>query len=118
MVPQNSSPYLVEEIQLSPEPEPVQNLLLAPSQVREDPNRIWSFCGDELGSLGQVLGLLTPSILFQGAVFAGFSGGIWKVPRANCRVYESCVDCVLARDPHCAWDPESGMCSLLSGSTP
>ncbi|XP_057650153.1 semaphorin-4A isoform X1 [Chionomys nivalis] len=85
VVPENSSAYLVEEIQLSPEPEPVRNLQLAPT---------------------------------QGAMFAGFSGGVWKVPRANCRVYESCVDCVLARDPHCAWDPESGICSLLSGSTP
>lgn len=60
MVPENSSAYLVEEIQLSPEPEPVRNLQLAPTQVRRDPNRIWSFCGDELGSLGQALGLLTP----------------------------------------------------------
>ncbi|XP_008064523.1 semaphorin-4A-like, partial [Carlito syrichta] len=50
----------------------------------------------------------------QGAVFVGFSGGVWKVPRANCSVYESCVDCVLARDPHCAWDPDSRACRLLS----
>ncbi|XP_037681679.1 semaphorin-4A [Choloepus didactylus] len=50
----------------------------------------------------------------QGAVFAGFSGGVWRVPRANCSVYESCVDCVLARDPHCVWDPESRTCRLLS----
>ncbi|XP_012588683.1 PREDICTED: semaphorin-4A isoform X2 [Condylura cristata] len=49
----------------------------------------------------------------QGAVFAGFSGGIWKIPRANCSVYESCVDCILARDPHCAWDPKSSTCRLL-----
>lgn len=82
-MPQNSSAYLVEEIQLSPNSEPVQNLQLAPT---------------------------------QGAVFAGFSEGIWRVPRANCSVYKSCVDCVLARDPHCAWDPESRLCSLLSGS--
>lgn len=53
VVPENSSAYLVEEIQLSPEPEPVRNLQLAPTQVRRDPNRIWSFCGDDLGSLGQ-----------------------------------------------------------------
>ncbi|KAM4861059.1 semaphorin-4A [Thomomys bottae] len=77
----DSSAYLVEEIQLFPDPEPVHNLQLAPT---------------------------------QGAVFVGFSGGVWKVPRANCSVYESCVDCVLARDPHCAWDPESRICRLLS----
>ncbi|XP_042637934.1 LOW QUALITY PROTEIN: semaphorin-4A [Orycteropus afer afer] len=50
----------------------------------------------------------------QGSVFAGFSGGIQRVPRANCSIYESCVDCVLAQDPHCAWDPESQTCRLLS----
>nr|XP_020025421.1 semaphorin-4A [Castor canadensis] len=78
---EDSRAYLVEEIQLFPDPEPVHNLQLAPT---------------------------------QGAVFVGFSGGVWRVPRANCSVYESCVDCVLARDPHCAWDPESQMCRLLS----
>nr|XP_003821123.3 semaphorin-4A isoform X1 [Pan paniscus]XP_003821124.3 semaphorin-4A isoform X1 [Pan paniscus]XP_008972811.3 semaphorin-4A isoform X1 [Pan paniscus]XP_034793243.2 semaphorin-4A isoform X1 [Pan paniscus]XP_034793249.2 semaphorin-4A isoform X1 [Pan paniscus]XP_054969180.1 semaphorin-4A isoform X1 [Pan paniscus] len=77
----DSSAHLVEEIQLFPDPEPVRNLQLAPT---------------------------------QGAVFVGFSGGVWRVPRANCSVYESCVDCVLARDPHCAWDPESRSCCLLS----
>uniref|UniRef100_A0A8C5KQG7 Semaphorin-4A n=1 Tax=Jaculus jaculus TaxID=51337 RepID=A0A8C5KQG7_JACJA len=82
VVARDRGAHLVEEIQLSPEPEPVRSLLLAPT---------------------------------QGAVFAGFSGAVWKVPRANCSVYESCVDCVLARDPHCAWDPESGTCRLLSG---
>ncbi|XP_077934670.1 semaphorin-4A isoform X1 [Halichoerus grypus] len=59
--------------------------------------------------------LLAPE---QGAVFAGFSGGIWRVPRANCSIYGSCVDCVLARDPHCAWDPESGTCRLLPTPIP
>ncbi|XP_036128625.1 semaphorin-4A isoform X2 [Molossus molossus] len=77
--------YLVEEIQLFPDPEPVRNLQLAP---------------------------------IQGALFAGFSGGILRIPRANCSVYESCMDCVLARDPHCAWDPESGICRLLPTSFP
>ncbi|XP_004714819.1 semaphorin-4A [Echinops telfairi] len=54
----------------------------------------------------------------QGAVFAGFSGGVLRVPRANCNIYETCVDCVLARDPHCAWDPESRTCSLLPTPIP
>ncbi|XP_023569554.1 semaphorin-4A [Octodon degus] len=81
VVSQDNSAYLVEEIQLFPDPEPVRNLQLAPS---------------------------------QGAVFVGFSGGIQRVPRANCSVYETCVDCVLARDPHCAWNPESRVCCLLS----
>ncbi|XP_016076807.1 PREDICTED: semaphorin-4A [Miniopterus natalensis] len=85
VVSRDSRAYLVEEIQLFPDLEPVRNLLLAPT---------------------------------QGALFAGFSGGVVRVPRANCSVYESCVDCVLARDPHCAWDPESGICRLLPASIP
>ncbi|XP_060057566.1 semaphorin-4A [Erinaceus europaeus] len=80
----NSSAYLVEEIQMFPQPEPVRNLQLVPT---------------------------------QGILFTGFSGGIWTVPRANCSVYESCVDCILARDPHCAWDPESLVCGLLPTPT-
>ncbi|ELW59853.1 semaphorin-4A [Tupaia chinensis] len=85
VVSEDSSAHLVEEIQLFPDPEPVRNLQLAPT---------------------------------QDAVFVGFSGGIWRVPRANCSVYESCVDCVLARDPHCAWDPESHTCRLLTEPHP
>ncbi|XP_008515018.2 semaphorin-4A isoform X1 [Equus przewalskii] len=81
----DSGAHLVEEIQLFPDPEPVRNLQLAPTQA---------------------------------AVFAGFSGGVWRVPRANCSVYESCMDCVLARDPHCAWDPESRICHLLPTPIP
>ncbi|XP_003475431.1 semaphorin-4A isoform X2 [Cavia porcellus] len=81
VVSRDNRAYLVEEIQLFTDPEPVRNLQLAPS---------------------------------QGAVFVGFSGGVQRVPRANCSVYETCVDCVLARDPHCAWNPESRVCCLLS----
>lgn len=53
VVPQNSSAYLVEEIQLSPDKEPIRNLQLAPTQVRRDLNRIWSSFGEHLGSPGQ-----------------------------------------------------------------
>lgn len=81
----DSKAYLVEEIQMFPQPEPVRNLQLVPA---------------------------------QGSLFAGFSGGLWRVPRANCSVYESCVDCVLARDPHCAWNPETLTCDLLPTPAP
>lgn len=54
VVPQDSSAaYLVEEIQLSPDSEPVRNLQLAPAQVRRDLNRTWLSCGEYLRSLGQ-----------------------------------------------------------------
>lgn len=49
VVPQNSSAYLVEEIQLSPDSEPVRNLQLAPAQVSRDLNRIQLSCGEHLG---------------------------------------------------------------------
>lgn len=68
--------------------------------------------------LGRHAGAPDTLSLFQGAVFAGFSGGVVRVPRANCSVYESCMDCVLARDPHCAWDPESRICRLLRTPVP
>ncbi|KAM8814698.1 semaphorin-4A isoform 2-T2 [Rhynchonycteris naso] len=85
VVSRDSRVYLVEEIQLFPYPEPVQNLQLSPT---------------------------------QGALFIGFSRGVLRVPRANCSVYETCMDCVLARDPHCGWDPESRICRLLPTSVP
>lgn len=114
VVSEDNSAHLVEEIQLFP--EPVRNLLLAPAQVARG---LWQ--GGGLGcwippGCGEA-SCHHPS-LFQGAVFVGFSGGIWRIPRANCSIYESCVDCVLARDPHCAWDPESRTCCLLPTPIP
>ncbi|XP_044528325.1 semaphorin-4A [Gracilinanus agilis] len=54
--------------------------------------------------------LLAPA---QGALFVGYSAGLLRVPRANCSVYGSCIDCVLARDPHCAWDPIERACRIF-----
>lgn len=110
----DSRAHLVEEIQLFPRPEPVLNLQLAPTQVGRGPGG----GGPGPRVLGRHAGAPDTPSPFQGAVFAGFSGGVVKVPRANCSVYESCVDCVLARDPHCAWDPESRICRLLPTPVP
>ncbi|XP_074079334.1 semaphorin-4A isoform X2 [Macrotis lagotis] len=58
--------------------------------------------------------LLAPA---QGALFVGYSKGLLRVPRANCSVYESCIECVLARDPHCAWDPAEKVCRIIFNSS-
>ncbi|KAJ1081137.1 hypothetical protein NDU88_001320 [Pleurodeles waltl] len=46
----------------------------------------------------------------KGVVYVGYSQGLLQVPLANCTVYRSCFDCVLARDPYCAWDPKGLLC--------
>lgn len=33
---------------------------------------------------------------------------------SNCSRYASCVDCVLARDPYCAWDLATRRCSSVT----
>uniref|UniRef100_A0A672N111 Semaphorin 4D n=1 Tax=Sinocyclocheilus grahami TaxID=75366 RepID=A0A672N111_SINGR len=37
-------------------------------------------------------------------LYAGSDSGVVQSPTAFCEKYLSCVDCVLARDPYCAWD--------------
>uniref|UniRef100_A0A8D0L2Q2 Semaphorin 4A n=1 Tax=Sphenodon punctatus TaxID=8508 RepID=A0A8D0L2Q2_SPHPU len=43
-------------------------------------------------------------------LYVGYSKGVLRVPLANCSVYWSCADCILARDPYCAWDGHSQKC--------
>nr|XP_060613801.1 semaphorin-4A [Anolis sagrei ordinatus] len=40
----------------------------------------------------------------KGRLFVGHSEGVLEVPLANCSQHLSCAQCVLARDPFCAWD--------------
>ncbi|XP_036395172.1 semaphorin-4A [Megalops cyprinoides] len=47
----------------------------------------------------------------KGVVFLGSSEGVFQVPVSNCSFYWSCAECVLARDPFCAWDPARSACS-------
>ncbi|XP_036271442.1 semaphorin-4B isoform X2 [Pipistrellus kuhlii] len=65
-----SGVHVIEELQIFPPGQPVQNLLL-------DPHR--------------------------GLVYAASHSGVVQVPVANCDLYRSCGDCLLARDPYCAW---------------
>ncbi|XP_039516978.1 semaphorin-4D isoform X1 [Pimephales promelas] len=43
-------------------------------------------------------------------LYAGSDSGVVQCPTAFCEKYLSCVDCVLARDPYCAWDARSTSC--------
>ncbi|XP_053288532.1 semaphorin-4A isoform X1 [Pleuronectes platessa] len=50
----------------------------------------------------------------KGAVYVGTSEGVTSVPVANCSVYRSCSQCVLARDPLCGWSPTRRECTSLN----
>ncbi|XP_076880680.1 semaphorin-4E [Brachyhypopomus gauderio] len=51
-----------------------------------------------------------------GQVYAGSVSGVVQMPMADCRRYSSCLDCVLARDPYCAWDLGTHICSSFPTS--
>ncbi|MEE6491652.1 hypothetical protein FKM82_016320 [Ascaphus truei] len=72
--------HIIEELQLLPSSEPIQNLLLAAD---------------------------------KGVLYIGHATGILQVPLTNCSVYGSCFDCVLARDPYCAWDRDMQRCQQI-----
>ncbi|KAM9711109.1 semaphorin-4B [Dama dama] len=40
----------------------------------------------------------------RGLLYAASQSSVVKVPVANCSLYQSCGDCLLARDPYCAWN--------------
>lgn len=40
----------------------------------------------------------------RGLLYAASYSGVVQVPVANCSLSQSCGDCLLARDPYCAWD--------------
>ncbi|KAM5129192.1 LOW QUALITY PROTEIN: semaphorin-4A-like [Mantella aurantiaca] len=46
-------------------------------------------------------------------LYVGTTAGILQVPVANCSVYRSCMECVLARDPYCAWSKTANQCQSL-----
>ncbi|XP_004068332.2 semaphorin-4E-like [Oryzias latipes] len=49
----------------------------------------------------------------KGQLYAGSDSSVIQMPVSNCGRYESCVDCVLSRDPYCAWDTSSEQCSRV-----
>ncbi|XP_048203624.1 semaphorin-4D-like [Perognathus longimembris pacificus] len=45
--------------------------------------------------------------------YASCNSEVVQVPLAFCRKHSSCEECVLARDPYCAWSPSEGACVAL-----
>lgn len=50
-------------------------------------------------------------------LFAGSRSQLVQLPLASCGKYRSCADCVLARDPYCAWNVNTSYC-VATGSHP
>uniref|UniRef100_UPI0037E764DE semaphorin-4E n=1 Tax=Semicossyphus pulcher TaxID=241346 RepID=UPI0037E764DE len=50
----------------------------------------------------------------KGQLYAGSEFGAIQMPVSNCSRYDTCVDCILARDPYCAWDFSTQQCSSVS----
>ncbi|XP_057674305.1 semaphorin-4D isoform X1 [Corythoichthys intestinalis] len=48
------------------------------------------------------------------SLYAGSDSGVVQSPTAFCSRYQSCDDCILARDPYCAWDPQTSHCVKIS----
>ncbi|XP_057354425.1 semaphorin-4D isoform X3 [Manis pentadactyla] len=46
-------------------------------------------------------------------VYAGANSGVVQSPVAFCRQHITCQDCVLARDPYCAWSSDRAACITL-----
>ncbi|XP_077173963.1 semaphorin-4B [Paroedura picta] len=48
--------------------------------------------------------LLDPT---QGFLYAASYAALAQLPVANCSLYQSCGECILARDPYCAWSGDA-----------
>ncbi|XP_016057967.1 PREDICTED: semaphorin-4D [Miniopterus natalensis] len=46
-------------------------------------------------------------------LYAGSNSGVVQAPVAFCGKHSTCQDCVLARDPYCAWNPATVACVAL-----
>ncbi|XP_075049029.1 semaphorin-4A isoform X2 [Mixophyes fleayi] len=69
--------HIIEELNLLPNSEPIETLLLVPNKE---------------------------------ILYIGSAAGILQVPLANCSVYRTCFECILARDPYCAWNGQHREC--------
>ncbi|XP_040895610.1 semaphorin-4E [Toxotes jaculatrix] len=54
----------------------------------------------------------------KGQLYAGSEFGAIQMPVSNCGRYDTCVDCILARDPYCAWDFSTEQCSSVHSLPP
>ncbi|MEE6459668.1 hypothetical protein FKM82_000696 [Ascaphus truei] len=61
-------------------------------------------------NLQPVTTLLLSSKQNKRYIYAGSNTGVVQSPVAFCEKFTTCVDCVLTRDPYCAWHPVKGSC--------
>ncbi|NXW22613.1 SEM4B protein, partial [Circaetus pectoralis] len=92
----NHGVHIIEEIRLFPAGQPVLQLLLDQDQAGAGHRRTGA--GARRGD--------------SGLVYAATYTAVAQVPFANCSLYRSCGECVLARDPFCAWS--RGACRKTS----
>ncbi|OXB73141.1 UNVERIFIED_CONTAM: hypothetical protein H355_012066 [Colinus virginianus] len=53
----------------------------------------------------------------KGMLYVGSVSEVVQLPVSGCHRYKYCLDCILARDPYCAWSQASRACVLLSDHT-
>ncbi|XP_078070502.1 semaphorin-4D-like isoform X1 [Mustelus asterias] len=47
-------------------------------------------------------------------LYAGSHSNVVQAPVAFCEKYRTCTDCILARDPYCAWNPQNKICIWIT----
>lgn len=98
---------VIEEIQVYESPVPINTLRLSASKVT---NHLIACSRTGLKVLAKISCPLISVCASQGQVYAGSEIGAVQVPVCTCGRYDTCVDCVLARDPYCGWDLAAGRC--------
>ncbi|NXT39865.1 SEM4D protein, partial [Pelecanoides urinatrix] len=53
----------------------------------------------------------------KGMLYAGSPSQVVQLPVSECHRYTYCLDCILARDPYCAWSQSADECVLLANQT-
>lgn len=103
--------HLVEELQVFEPAQPVESLVLAGRKVRDGgERRRWPRRAPRPGAAP-----LAPVVCPQKLLFAGSRLQVAQLPVADCGRYQSCADCVLARDPYCAWSRNGSRCVRSDG---
>ncbi|XP_023571247.1 semaphorin-4G isoform X1 [Octodon degus] len=53
----------------------------------------------------------------QHSLYVGTPSGVIQLPLSTCFRYQSCYDCILARDPYCSWNPSNHSCVATTTTT-
>uniref|UniRef100_A0A8C4NHH6 Uncharacterized protein n=1 Tax=Eptatretus burgeri TaxID=7764 RepID=A0A8C4NHH6_EPTBU len=53
----------------------------------------------------------------ESVLYVASASQVLQLRTANCATLKTCADCLLARDPHCAWDTLSGQCRHVGNAT-